>query len=64
MNKDMAEGKWKEVKGEIRKTWAKISDDEVEQMAGSQEKFEGSMQKHYGKSKEEAREAWEKLTKH
>jgi len=63
MNSDIAEGKWKQLKGELRKQWGKLTDDQIDQIAGSQEKFEGTMQEVYGKNKDEARKEWDRLTK-
>ncbi|BFM06329.1 CsbD family protein [Halioxenophilus aromaticivorans] len=62
MNSDIAEGKWKQLKGEVRKQWGKLTDDELDEIAGNREKFEGKMQERYGKSKDEAKEEWDRLT--
>ena len=37
MNWDQIEGKWKQMKGSVRKQWGKLSDDDVEFMAGSKD---------------------------
>ena len=55
MNWDQIQGKWKEIKGELRSEWGELTDDEVDQAAGDREKFEGLIQQKYGKTKEEAR---------
>ncbi|MCP0913225.1 MULTISPECIES: CsbD family protein [Legionella] len=57
MNKDIFQGKWEEVKGKIKKTWGKITDDELDELEGNQQEIFGKLQKHYGYSKEEAKKA-------
>ncbi len=54
MNKDILQGEWKEVKGAVKSWWGNLTNDEVEETAGEQVKFEGLLQKKFGKSKEEA----------
>ena len=34
VNQDILEGKWHELKGQARQTFAKLTDDDVEQMDG------------------------------
>lgn len=54
MNKDIAEGKWKEVKGRIREQYGKLTDDEIQEAKGSTEKLSGKLQSKYGLAKDEA----------
>ena len=56
MNESTAQGKWKEIKGEIRKTWANLTDDEIEESKGNLEGLAGTIQKKFGLAKEEASE--------
>ncbi len=56
MNKDILEGKWKQIRGEVQKQWGKLTDDEVDRIEGSSDKLAGSLQERYGYSKEEAQE--------
>ena len=37
MNWDQMEGKWKQMKGVVRKQWGKLTDDDLAFMAGSKE---------------------------
>jgi uncharacterized protein YjbJ (UPF0337 family) len=57
MNKDIFEGKWEEIKGNMKKTWGKLTDDDFKQVEGNQQEIYGSLQKHYGYSKQEAEKA-------
>ncbi|WP_133130733.1 CsbD family protein [Legionella yabuuchiae] len=57
MNKDIFEGNWEEIKGELRQFWGKLTDDDLQQIKGNQEELLGKLQKHYGYTKEEAKNA-------
>ncbi len=54
MNWDQIEGKWQELKGEFRQKWAKLTDQDYEQIGGKKDELVGRLQKHYGYSKEDA----------
>ena len=54
MNKDVFEGKWKQVRGEVRGWWGKLTDDDVDKVAGQFEVFVGLLQQRYGYSREHA----------
>lgn len=52
MNDDIFKGQWKQLKGEVRRRWNQLTDDDVDQMDGSREKLEGKLQERYGWEKE------------
>ena len=54
MNKDILEGKWKQIRGEVRETWGELTDDELDQIAGKRDKLAGTLQEIYGWSRDEA----------
>jgi uncharacterized protein YjbJ (UPF0337 family) len=54
MNKEQAEGKFEQLKGKIKETWGKLSDDDVMLYNGQREQFFGKLKEHYGFAKEEA----------
>jgi uncharacterized protein YjbJ (UPF0337 family) len=54
MNWDQIEGKWTQMKGGIKKQWGKLTDDDLEYMAGSKDQFVGRLQERYGIAKEAA----------
>ncbi len=56
MNKDIIEGKFKEFKGELRKKWGQLTDDEVQKTKGNAEALSGLVQQKFGLTKEEATE--------
>ena len=52
MNQDTISGKWKEIKGEIRNQWGKLTDDELESTKGNMGAIHGLIQQRYGDAKE------------
>ena len=54
MNWDQIEGKWSQAKGELRQRWANLTNDDLEFIAGSKDKFLGRLQERYGIAKEDA----------
>lgn len=63
MNKDILEGNWKELKGNVQKQWGKLTNDHLDQINGSRENLSGAIQKSYGIAREDAEKQmkeWEK----
>jgi len=56
MNKDIFEGKWKEMKGQTKEWWGKLTDDDLEQAQGKAEQIVGLLQQKYGYTREQAEE--------
>ncbi|WP_019960829.1 CsbD family protein [Woodsholea maritima] len=54
MNSDELKGRWKQVTGEAKRQWGKLTDDDAAVIDGDREKLVGKIQEKYGKSKEEA----------
>lgn len=54
MNKDIFEGKLKEISGEIKKKWGEITDDEIARTKGNAQALSGLVQQKMGLSKDEA----------
>ena len=63
MNKSILKGKWKQVKGSVKKKWGKLTDDDLDVIKGDTEKLSGKIQEKYGKSKEEAMKEVKKFEK-
>lgn len=59
MNDDILKGKWKEMTGEVKRRWGKLTDDDMLEIKGNAEKLRGSLQKRYGYSKDEAQREWD-----
>ncbi len=56
MDKDIFLGKWKQLKGEVKKQWGKLTDDDLARTEGDHDKLLGVLQEKYGYSKDQARE--------
>jgi len=54
VNKDISEGKWKEMHGQIKEWWGKLTDDDLEQAGGNAEQIVGLLQQKYGYTRERA----------
>ena len=54
MNKEQIDGKFEQLKGEFKKTWGKLTDNDIMLYNGQREKFLGKLKEHYGIAKEEA----------
>ena len=48
MNQDEFEGKWKQLRGETRAWWGKLTDDDLDQVGGKLGKLVGVIQEKYG----------------
>ncbi len=55
MNWDRIEGNWKEFKGKAKTQWGKLTDDDLNVIAGRRDELEGRLQKHYGYAKDQAK---------
>ena len=60
MNWDQIAGKWKQVKGSVKQQWGKVTDDDLDFIAGARDKFVGKLQERYGLAKEDAERAADK----
>ena len=62
MNWDQIAGDWKQVKGAVRKKWGKLTEDDVDVIAGKRDILLGKIQERHGIAREEAEKqlkAWE-----
>lgn len=55
MNKDIMQGKWKEIKGKVQSKWGRLTDDHLDEVEGDTERLAGVLQKQYGYTKERAK---------
>ena len=53
MNEDRLKGKWNQIKGELKKKWGKLTDDDLTYSEGQLEKMMGRIQERTGEKKEE-----------
>jgi uncharacterized protein YjbJ (UPF0337 family) len=59
MNWDIVEGKWEQFKGKAQIHWGKLTDDELDVIAGNKTKLVGKIQEKYGYSRDKAEEVAE-----
>lgn len=55
MNWDQIEGKWTQVKGQVKEKWGKLTDDDLDVIAGKRDQLEGKLQETYGRTKEQVK---------
>ncbi len=58
MNTDILKGKWKEIKGSVKQKWGKLTDDDLTEVEGHEEKFIGILQKRYGYTRDKAEQEY------
>ena len=66
MNWDRIEGNWKQFKGNVKGQWGKLTDDQLDVIAGKRDNLAGKIQATYGISKDETEmqlSAWQKRMK-
>ena len=63
MNWDQLEGKWKQVKGSVKEQWGKLTDDDLDVIAGKRDVLVGKLQERYGVAREEAQDRADKWAK-
>lgn len=54
MNTDILIGQWKQIKGEIKKQWGKLTDNDLDIAEGNRDKLVGLVQEKYGYGKDQA----------
>ena len=55
---DMLKGSWNEMKGNMRKWWGKLTDDDWEQVKGNKDALIGKLQQRYGYNRMQAEEEY------
>ena len=55
MDWNRVEGNWKEMKGKVKEQWGKLTDDDLDVIAGQQDQLEGKIQERYGIARDQAR---------
>jgi uncharacterized protein YjbJ (UPF0337 family) len=63
MNNDIFEGKWKQLRGQAKVWWGKLTDDDLDKVGGKFDQFIGLLQEKYGYTRQQAEEEYEKRTK-
>lgn len=62
-NENVIKGKWLEIKGDLQKTWGKLSDDDLEKTKGDMKAIGGLIQQRYGEAQENTNKKLENIVK-
>jgi uncharacterized protein YjbJ (UPF0337 family) len=54
MDWNRVEGNWKQVKGQVKEKWGKLTDDDLTVINGRRDQLEGKIQERYGVAKDQA----------
>ena len=54
MNKDILEGKWKQIRGEAKAWWGKLNDNDLDRVSGKFDALVGVLQEKYGYTRQQA----------
>ena len=54
MNWTQIEGRWQSLSGQLKSQWAKLTDDDIANIAGKRHQLLGKLQQRYGVLKEDA----------
>lgn len=63
MNNNVLDGKWKQMRGQAKIWWGKLTDDDLEKVNGNFNKLIGLLQEKYGYTQQQAKAEIEKRTK-
>jgi uncharacterized protein YjbJ (UPF0337 family) len=55
MDWNRVEGNWKQFKGKVKEQWGKLTDDDLDTIAGKRDQLEGKIQERYGIEKDRVR---------
>ena len=54
MNWNQIEGNWTQFRGKVKEQWGKLTDDDLDRIAGQRDQLVGRLQKSYGIAEDEA----------
>jgi uncharacterized protein YjbJ (UPF0337 family) len=54
MNQDVLAGKWKQMRGQVKEWWGKLTDDDLDRIDGAMDKLTGALQERYGWQRDRA----------
>ncbi len=54
INQDVLEGKWKQVRGQVKQQWGRLTDNQLDRIKGRTEELVGLLQENYGYTQERA----------
>lgn len=63
MNESQLKGKWNQLKGEVKRRWGKLTDDDLTEVEGDYNKLVGKIQERHGDTQEQVKEWIDKIDK-
>jgi uncharacterized protein YjbJ (UPF0337 family) len=54
MNEDTAKGNWNQIKGKVKEQWGRLTDDDLDVVAGKRDQLCGRIQERHGVARDEA----------
>ena len=54
MNRDIIQGNWNQLKGQVQQHWGKLTGDELDRVEGRRKELVGLVQERYGYAREQA----------
>ena len=67
MNEDTIKGNWKQFKGKVKEQWGKLTDDDLDVIAGKRDQLVGKIQERHGIARDDAEKQvfdWEKQSRY
>ena len=62
MNRDIVQGKWRELRGQIKPKWGQLTDDELDEIGGNYDALVGRIQQKYGYARDEVERDLDDIT--
>jgi uncharacterized protein YjbJ (UPF0337 family) len=53
-NRDILAGQWKQIRGQVKQTWGKLTDNDLDRISGRFEELVGLVQERYGYARDKA----------
>jgi uncharacterized protein YjbJ (UPF0337 family) len=63
MNEEQIKGKFDQLRGKIKETWGRLSDDDIALANGRMDQFFGKLKETYGLAKEDAEKRFDEIKK-
>ena len=63
MNNNVSKGKWKQIRGQAKVWWGKLTDDNGKKVSGNVDKFVGKLQEKFGRTQQQDDEEYRTRTK-
>ncbi len=58
MSDDVLSGMWKQIRGNVKAAFGRLTDDDLTEIEGNQDRMVGKLQERYGYSKADAESKW------